>query len=391
MDKQEGCKPTVGLCACPDYNEETLLCAVEELFSLCGFNGLIKPEQNILIKPNLIMGRVPERAATTHPALVGAVIVHLKSLGAQNITIADSSGGVYTTAFMRSVYRETGMAAIAEKHGITLNLDVSSSDIACTDGLRCKSFTIIKPVIDADLIINIAKLKTHMMTRFSGVTKNMFGAVPGLLKPEMHCRYPEKEAFGEMLVDLFELVKPRINIMDAVLCMEGNGPTGGSPRKMGALMGSENSYACDIAACELIHLNYKTVQYLSSAMKRGLCPPDISGIDIAGRSIAEFDKPDFLHADDGTVDFMEFLPRFLRRPVRKWVTPKPVINPKKCVGCSKCAESCPKKTMTVRDKKVYITYKECIKCFCCHEMCPFEAVNIKRSRLFDLLGGKRHG
>ena len=382
------CMPTVGLCACPDYDEKTLLHAVEELFSLCGFGQLIKPEMNILIKPNLIMGRAPERVATTHPGLVAAVTAHLQALGAKNITIADSSGGVYTPVSMRSVYRETGMAAVAEKYGVSVNTDTASSDIVCPEGKRCRIFTIIKPVTDADLIINIAKLKTHMMTRFSGATKNMFGAVPGLLKPELHCRYPDKDAFGEMLVDLCELVKPHINIIDAVLCMEGNGPTGGSPRKMGALIGGENSYACDIVACELIHLPYKTVHYLSSAIDRGLCPAGISGIDVVGRPMAEFDKPDFRHADDGTIDFVDFLPRFLRRPARRFVTPKPVIDMKKCVGCGKCAESCPQKTMTIRDKKVYINYSGCIKCFCCHEICPFLAINIKRNRLFDLMGGR---
>jgi uncharacterized protein (DUF362 family) len=84
--------------------------------------------------------------------------------------------------------------------------------------------------------VDVAKLKTHAMTGLSGAVKNMFGAIPGLLKPEMHCRFPQKEDFSAMLVDLCEAVRPSVCFVDAIVGMEGNGPSGGTPRFVGRLL-----------------------------------------------------------------------------------------------------------------------------------------------------------
>ncbi len=358
-----------------------------QLFDLCGFNELIRPDMKVLIKPNLLIKRHPDAATTTHPELVAAVIRRLKALGVSNILIADSGGGEYTVSSLKALYSGTGMAAAADENGAMLNFDISSRPVPYLDGHRCKQFDIIAPVLHSDLIINICKLKTHMMADFSACVKNMFGSVPGLLKPELHCRFPEKSIFCEMLVDLCLFTAPAINIVDGVLAMEGNGPSGGYPRWAKVLIASKNPFSADIAAAAIANLEPEDILYLKDGISRGICPAGIPELPLCGDDIAPLIISDFKHAEVGSVDFVEKLPKFMRRTVSAIITPKPVINKKGCIGCMKCGESCPQHTIEKIDGKAVIEYSECINCFCCHEMCPVKAIGLKRSSLWKILSG----
>ena len=335
-----------------------------------------------MIKPNLILKRAPEEAATTHPVLVRAVIETLQKYGVKQIVIAESPGGLYTPARLQAVYAGTGMAEVARETGVKLNLDTSYREVDFPEGLRCRRFPILTPVLEADLIVNIAKLKTHSMTGISGACKNLFGLIPGLIKPELHCRFPDKSDFGDMLVDLCELIRPAINLIDGIVAMEGNGPTGGSPREMGVLIGSRDAYAADRVLCDLIGFPPEQAVMLESAVRRGLTGREMDDILFCGDAEELFCVKDFKMPDAKSSDFADRLPAFLRRPVKAIWTPKPVIRTKDCIGCGRCAESCPQHTISIREKKAVIDYKKCIKCFCCHEMCPAKAIDIKKFRLF---------
>ena len=375
----------VSITASEEYNIEALTRDVALHFELLSLDRLLKPGIRVLIKPNLIIRRHPDSAATTHPAVIAAIVRVLKSKGVTDITLADSSGGPHSSTLMKSTYKGSGMTLAAASEGFALNDDMSYREVHNPNGALSKQFSVISPVLDADLIINAAKLKTHCMTGFSGSVKNMFGSVPGLMKPELHCRFPEKAAFGGMLVDLYELVKPQINFIDAIIGMEGNGPTGGSPRGVGALMCSENGYALDFAACHIIGMQPKSVCYLNAAMDRGLCPGSLSELELTGDEISRFVLNDYKMPDSKSSDFAERLPKFMRGIATKLTSPRPVIRNKLCIGCAKCAESCPQHIIEIKNKKAVISYRECIKCFCCHEMCPARAIDIKRLGLF---GGK---
>ena len=187
-----------------------------------------------------------------------------------------------------------------------------------------------------------------------------------------------------MLIDLCDLVRPSLSICDGIVAMEGNGPSGGNPRKLSVLLASRSPYAADVAACALIGLAPDQVAMLREAMNRGLCPSSAEELTIEGDSIDSLMQPDFQKAVSQGTDFLTRVPKVFRGPAKALLTPKPHIRTKDCVGCGRCAESCPKHTIRIVDKKAVIAYSDCIKCYCCHEMCPVKAIDIRRFRLFDL-------
>jgi uncharacterized protein (DUF362 family)/Pyruvate/2-oxoacid:ferredoxin oxidoreductase delta subunit len=371
----------ISVYGCKEYDSIELDEQIEKHFLALDENGtIIKNGSKVVIKPNLLIRRSPEDATTTHPRFVEAIIKAVQKRGGIAI-IAESPGGPYTKALLKSVYTGTGMEEAANNTGAMLNYDVGYSVVKAKNGKVCTSFNIIDPIKNADVIISVAKLKTHAMTNMTCAVKNMFGAVPGLMKPEFHFRYPQKELFGEMLIDLCETVKPQISFVDAIVGMEGNGPSGGKPRFIGVTLAGLNPHALDLFAASLIGFNASDVPTLRAAINRGLCPEKISELEIVGDDYKEFEAHDFKKPDSRNALFISKLPAFLKKPLVALVTPKPVIRTKNCIGCGKCAESCPQQAITILNKKAVIDYSKCIKCYCCHEMCPVKSIDIKRLRL----------
>jgi uncharacterized protein (DUF362 family)/Pyruvate/2-oxoacid:ferredoxin oxidoreductase delta subunit len=294
--------------------------------------------------------------------------------------IADSPGGPYTKQLLKSVYVGTGMEKIASREGAQLNFDVGTTTMMSNGGHVCSSFDIINPVAHADVVISAAKLKTHGQMTYSGAVKNLFGSLPGLIKPEFHYRYPEKSVFGEMLVDLCETVKPAISFIDGIIGMEGNGPTGGTPKELGLTLAACNSHSLDLYTCFLVGFEPEDIPTLAAAVKRGLCPSDTSELEITGD--INIGRVKFKAPDSISLDFTNKLPAFIRGPLGSILTPRPAIMNKSCIGCGKCAESCPQHTIIIVSSKAVIDYSKCIKCYCCHEMCPKRAIKIKRFKLF---------
>ena len=373
----------VSLAACDSYAPALLDAAVERHFAALEADKLLYDGIRVVLKPNLVMKRRPEEATTTHPALVAAVVRALRKRGVEDIVLADSPGGLYTEGALRSIYAVAGMSEAAAE-GCRLNTDTSFVPLAAEKARRCRDFDIISPLAEADLIINLCKLKTHAMTGLSGAVKNMFGAVPGLKKPELHCRFPEKQAFGEMLCDLCRMLAPGLTIVDAVDCMEGNGPTGGEKRHMGLTLAGRNPFSLDLVLCRLIGIEPAAVSTCRAGMSQGLCPSSPETVEREGDPAEAFAAA-FRLPDSRAVDFTDRMPGFLRRPasaVLRRLAPRPVVREKDCVGCGKCAESCPQKIIAIEKGKAHIRYGGCIRCYCCHEMCPVRAVELKRFVLF---------
>ncbi len=364
------------------YQLETLRPIIARHFAC--WKPKLGPGSKVVIKPNLIMRCKPDRAATTHPSIVEAVALELLALGVTDITIADSPGGLYTPAILGAAYQTTGMADVAGRLGLKLNTGCGSQKVR-VEGTLCREFDVIDPVVQADAVVNLCKLKTHCMTTLSCGVKNLFGCVPGLLKPELHYRFPDGERFGKMLVDLSQLVRPTLTIVDGVIAMEGDGPTGGSPRKMGftAAADFENLYALDLMMAHLIGLKPENVSYLKNAIKRGLCPETEAQVEVEGDSISP--TLDFKMPSSKSLDFTGNLPAplsFLVGRLKERLAPKPIIRKKDCVGCGRCAESCPAKTIILEGGKAHIQPSQCIRCFCCHEMCPVKAIDIRVPSIF---------
>jgi uncharacterized protein (DUF362 family) len=134
-----------------------------------------------------------------------------------------------------------------------------------------KAIKTIKPILEVDKVINIPKIKTHMMTVYSGAVKNLFGVIPGSYKPEYHLRFEDTNDFADVLVDICSFVKPVLTVMDAVVGMEGYGPTNGSPKQVGLIISGANPYELDVVASKTIGLEPKQVPTVKKSMERGLC------------------------------------------------------------------------------------------------------------------------
>jgi Uncharacterized conserved protein len=359
--------------------------AVAVHFEAHGWDALFSAQTRAVLKPNLLMKRAPERVTTTHPELLAAVVRRLQGLGVRDITLADSPGGPYTRALLADLYRGCGMQRIAQQTGITLNTDTGWKTLECPTGKLVRQFNIINPVAEADVVINLPKLKSHGMMTMSGAVKNLFGCIPGLQKPELHFRFPEQMDFGQMLLDLAGLVAPAITIVDAVESMEGDGPSAGEKRSTGITFASGNLYLLDRALCEFIGFDPTKVPTIARSIEQGLAPRGAGRLVYAGEGepapLRDFRYP----ASAKQLDFLNYLPPFLHgagsRVRDRFLTPKPVIVQSKCIGCGKCAESCFPKAVTVQNRIAVIEESKCIKCYCCHEMCPVSAIQIKRTIL----------
>lgn len=361
--------------------------AVEAVFALSDHAKALGPDTKVLLKPNLLAKHTPDHAVTTHPAVVTAVIRALKKRGVTQITLADSSGGVYTEASMKGIYKTSGLAAVCEAEGVSLWTGTTSGPRK-TDGRLVREFNLLTPVLESDFIIDLPKLKTHVMTGLTCAVKNLFGCIPGLQKAEFHMRFPDREPFGQMLCDLYGAVKPQLIIVDGIIGMEGDGPAGGQPRGMGLLLGGEDGFAVDLAAAKIIGIDPGKVPYLAAGMQRGLCAAAFDDALLApGASALEPEKNFALPGSFAPLTFRDKVPRALWWAVPAVIrvaAPHPVIRRAGCVGCGKCAEICPGHTIRVENGKAKIDPAGCIRCFCCHEMCPAKAIDVKALPFFKL-------
>lgn len=363
------------------YDEDELYAAVKAHFdAFGGIEKYVHPGTKVFIKVNMLMGRKPDMATTTHPALVYAVSKLAIEAGGK-VVIGDSPGGPYTKALLERGYRLCGFTDAAQRSGATLNFDTTAKMQSFPQGNICKAFNLITPWHEADCYFSLCKCKTHAMTGFTGAVKNNFGLIPGLEKPEFHMRYPDVEAFSTMLVDLCRCASPDFTIMDAVVGMEGDGPSGGSPRQIGLTLASDNPFALDIIAVKAIGFTSDEAWTLKKSLEMGACPAETQTV---GDTVTFPVVENYRRAKSHDVTPTRRLPGFIRKPIDRFAQPHPVVMPDKCVGCGECAMSCPAKTIKIIDGKANIDRTKCIRCFCCQEMCKPMAIKIKTLRLFSL-------
>jgi len=361
---------------CPDYSPAHCRQAME---TVVGDLGWVRPGMRIGIKLNLVHAASPDAAATTHPALVKALVTLLQARGA-SVVLGDSPGGLYNSQTLDRVYRICDL----EDCGAELNHDFSVKTAAYPDGQVLHSFQYTGWLDNCDAIINFCKLKTHGMMAMTCAVKNMFGTIPGTIKPEYHFRFPQASDFAHMLVDLQCYWKPALHIVDAVVTMEGNGPTAGTPRHMGLVLADENPFRLDQVCAPLIGLQPKQVLTQQAAMERSLVE------DFRFPSeLTAYCKPDFQLPPTKSTLFRSILPgkagEWTGRTIQRLISPRPVLTPSLCIGCKKCQNICPAHAITMTGGKPRINRSQCIGCFCCQEFCPKGALEAKRSALAKLL------
>lgn len=377
---------------CNEYDYERIKNILENHFSKILDDSTFFENKKVVIKPNLLLKASPEKSITTHPVVMEAVIDVIKTYKPSSITIAESPGGPYNSTALNVIYKSTGMTAVAEKCGVNLNTDTSAEQISNHDGKVCKVFNIISPIANADVIVNVCKLKTHSLTTMSAATKNLFGTIPGIEKFEMHTRYKELPIFEKMLVDLCCMHlnrKPVLSIVDAIYGMEGNGPSGGDKRNYGLLLTSLNPFNIDVGCSYILGIDGE-VGYVNEAIDRGLCASKSDELVLINEDIRSLILSDVKLPDTKSLPILKKLPTILGGRVNKFFEPRPAIIKNKCVGCGECMRSCPAKTIELvsgkNNKRIAkINDNKCIKCYCCQELCPINAVRIIKNPIFKII------
>jgi uncharacterized protein (DUF362 family)/ferredoxin len=367
---------TVSVACCDTYELGTVRRAVAAtLAPLGGIARFVQPGMRVLLKPNLLAAAELEQAVTTHPAVVQAVAEQVQAAGG-SVLIGDSPGGPLEVG--PRVYRKSEMAEVAERSGATL----LPFDKVTWKRLNGADYFIARPVFEADLVINLPKLKTHNLVLYTGAVKNLFGTIPGTRKREAHCQAVGVQDFSRVLVDVLELIRPGLTLMDGILGQEGSGPgKGGTPHHYNCLVTSTDGVALDTVIAHAMGYRPAEVLHLTLAGARGLGVADPEAVRIEG--------------ERGTLEFGRLrLPRayfFLRAP--SWVSAlasrairmRPQLDPAECAGCGECAQICPPQAIT-EGHPARFDLEACIGCMCCAEICPQGAIKPKRNLLARWIG-----
>jgi len=335
---------------------------------------------SVLLKPNLLSGNEPEKAICTNPLFIKAVMELLEEKGIR-VVVSDNPG---VSGYGASL-REAKKAGIIDTVGERFQNPAQFAERAAMESRFTDSFVVSGNISRAEYVINLPKFKTHSLTLFSGAIKNMFGILVGGEKARAHSLATTREEFGELLVDIYNIRVPELTIMDAVLGMEGAGPSNGRPRDIGRVIISENGFAVDAVCARMMGISPYDIPYLKAAIDRGLIIPD--EIEVIGdvEILKDFRIPStFLKANLLGGSFINFVngfifDNFIRGAARL------KLKKKRCTKCYVCVRQCPVGAMKKdRDDFPYIDKKVCIGCYCCDELCPEHAW--RHSGIMRLIG-----
>jgi uncharacterized protein (DUF362 family)/Pyruvate/2-oxoacid:ferredoxin oxidoreductase delta subunit len=377
------------LVGCTEYDVGQVEGAVRKAVHLVGgMERVIKPGQRVLVKPNLLLPSDPAKAVVTHPAVVRAVVLLVQEAGGE-VVIADNPAVVpVTRRGWQSAYERAGLAAVAAETGATLNMEIVPKQRSHADGKLVKLVDTSSFVTEADAVILVPKLKTHGFMRYTGAVKNLFGTVPGATKFGYHAKLQTADRFSDMLLDLVSFVRPALTVMDAVVGMDGDGPSAGQPLPIGAILAGSDPVAVDVLALELVRQEPATVPTVAGAIRRGWTTGRAADLNVVGDDLAAL-QVDGFRMPQGMQGPMDRVPAFLRRWGTGQLVASPVVT-QRCIGCELCIENCPVRTIDRVDGRARIRLEDCIRCYCCHELCPEQAIELRQPWLRRVLAGVVH-
>lgn len=360
---------SVSIVRCSDYNDAKISQALRKAIDLIGgMSAFVKEGDRVLLKPNLILGKPPEKAVTTHPSIVRAMIEVVREAGGSPF-VGDSPGlGSATGAGEKS-----GVKRVAEEMGCPL-IDLDQPVVTeKRKGRTFRRLEIDRSVLEADVVINLPKWKTHSQTLLTLGIKNLFGCIPGKRKALWHLQTGgDRKRFAEVLVDLYEVIEPALTVLDGVLAMEGNGPSSGDPVPLGLVLASADALSLDEVVCDLLGIPRDRLITNQVAFERGL---GRGSLDVLGERVGDVRVGSFRLPSLSSVDWP--LPRPMKRVVRNAFSSRPVIREANCQRCSRCIEICPVGALEKGRKIPVFDYEKCIRCYCCQEVCPEEAIELR--------------
>jgi uncharacterized protein (DUF362 family)/ferredoxin len=309
--------------------------------------------------------------------VVHAVIRMVQAAG--GIVSVGDSPGVGTPL---QVARRCGIMDVIEETGAHFAPFCESVRIGPV-GKTFHQLELARDILDADLVINIPKLKTHGMMGLTCGVKNLFGAVVGMRKPALHLQAgADKSLFALMLLELAEQIRPALTIVDAIIGMEGNGPGSGDPVTIGTLLAGTDALAVDSVATCLVGMTAADVWTQRLAQQTQRHGSHLADIELLGDSLKQLSIPRIRPAQ--SADTVWGLPAWLQAPLRRSLSARPYADKKRCKQCGLCIEHCPPQAMQLTHGRLHIDYRRCINCFCCQELCPYGALLTRQGLLLRL-------
>jgi uncharacterized protein (DUF362 family) len=347
-----------------EYNYSTLRTVVFELLNSID-GDRIRKDCRVIIKPNLLAPASPEKAVLTHPLIVKAVVEYVLDKGGHPC-IADSPA----VGSIEKILKESGIESALE--GLDVDCRAFKKVRVMDVGEPFKNIEIAADAVDADIFINLPKLKTHSQMLLTLGVKNLFGCIVGMKKPEWHLRAGvDREMFARLLVKIYQTIKPEFTILDGILAMEGQGPgKGGTPRQLGVLMASSNAAAIDVAVCRMLGVDTEKMLTSKIAIEQNLVSRDIH---------IDGDLPDIIDYKFPEITPVIFGPKTLHGYIRRHLVQRPVCNDKLCKLCGECWKYCPAHAIEHDGNKIRFDYDKCIRCYCCIEVCPHGALIAKET------------
>jgi uncharacterized protein (DUF362 family)/NAD-dependent dihydropyrimidine dehydrogenase PreA subunit len=318
----------------------------------------------VLFKPNLLSGKAPGKAVNTHPLFVRAlaeVFLDRKC----TIFVGDSPGYESTEKALQKsgimdVVRELklGVAAFDKR------LPKASAGIS-----PYREFIFGEDPLDYDIVVNLPKLKSHILMGLTAGVKNTFGFIPYLDKAKWHLRCgADKRLFAALLIDIHSVVRPALTVLDGIVAMDGGGPSHGRVRDLGLVALSDDALTLDAFLEKFLSIPH-SLPITSVALERGLLK-EPTVIDAGAPVIRDFLMPKVVETDWN-------LPSLVRDTARRVFTKKPRCDARQCTTCRTCVTVCPAEALTISDdSKVVFDYGRCIRCYCCAEMCPSGAITV---------------
>ena len=366
------------LVRCDSYELDVVRRALDDLMHpLGGLGAFVAPSDRVLVKPNFLLAAKPERAVTTHPALVLAVVDALRDLGVKDIVVADSPA----TQSARHVARRLGLLEALETRDVAV-LDLNDSIVVRNpEDSVFQRLELSQAVLDADRVINLPKVKSHAQMSMTLAVKNCFGAVVGMRKAAWHMEAGRDAAFfARMVAEICRQVAPVLSIADGIVAMEGNGPGAGDPRELGILAAAPDPGVLDQLLCEIVGFPPGDLPSLRAWWASGGEAVEDWSACLAGPALRDVAITNFRFARPLEVGGLPGPLQPLQRVIRRLVEVRPHVQTAACSGCGACAKHCPANAIEMRREGTLATIspKTCIHCFVCQEICPEGAIDVRR-------------
>jgi len=378
----------VSVCRCPDYQPTNLTMAVEKCLSALEPLPLSYGAR-VLLKPNCLSAdRGPDQPVNTRAEVIEAVGDYLRNRHQVNLVIADSCGmGSYGKTKRAYTLMGLDQAAVHLKAELVNLEELGLIEIQSPSGRILPKFKATALLDQIDIIVNLPKLKTHLLTGITGAIKNYLGLLPGSLKRAVHVAAPSGPAMSQALVDIFSGIRAKVpltlNLMDGIIAMEGIGPGHGQARKTGWLLASTDPVALDVTAATIMGFNPTKVNIIIRAAEAGLGTADSSRTRLLGASWSELPVPGFRHPFTRFREWAErMVPPWLFGKVLEWLSEaRPKIRAEHCRQCGLCVQACPAQALTLSEQGLALNQELCIECYCCLEHCPHEGLWVPRGFL----------